>query len=88
MITFVNVFTVLPEKQADALQKIQQVHIEVVKHLTIPKSRHHHRMVWLIEHRRAAASRRVACDGRLCNDSPRLPACGRYFGYARELFYL
>jgi heme-degrading monooxygenase HmoA len=32
MITFVNVFTVLPEKQADALQKIQQVYVEVVKH--------------------------------------------------------
>jgi heme-degrading monooxygenase HmoA len=31
MITFVNVFTVLPEKQEEALQRIQQVYLEVVK---------------------------------------------------------
>lgn len=32
MITFVNVFTVVPEKQQDALQAIQQVYSEVVRH--------------------------------------------------------
>ncbi|OUL21750.1 antibiotic biosynthesis monooxygenase family protein [Nostoc sp. 106C] len=32
MIILVNVFTVLPEKQEEALQKIQQVYLEVVKH--------------------------------------------------------
>ncbi|MBD2043642.1 antibiotic biosynthesis monooxygenase family protein [Microcoleus sp. FACHB-672] len=32
MITFVNVFTVLPEKQQDAFQAIQKVYTEVVAH--------------------------------------------------------
>lgn len=32
MITFVNVFTVLPEKQQDALQAIGKVYTEVVRH--------------------------------------------------------
>lgn len=32
MITFVNVFTVLPEKQQDALEAIQQVYVELVRH--------------------------------------------------------
>ncbi|MBW4565757.1 MAG: antibiotic biosynthesis monooxygenase [Mojavia pulchra JT2-VF2] len=32
MITFVNVFTVLPEKQEDALRKIQQVYVEVARY--------------------------------------------------------
>ncbi|MBW4682727.1 MAG: antibiotic biosynthesis monooxygenase [Microcoleus vaginatus WJT46-NPBG5] len=32
MITFVNVFTVLPEKQQDAFQAIQKVYTDVVAH--------------------------------------------------------
>ncbi|MBW4569467.1 MAG: antibiotic biosynthesis monooxygenase [Tolypothrix carrinoi HA7290-LM1] len=32
MITFVNVFTVLPEKQEDAFLNIQKVYMDVVKH--------------------------------------------------------
>ncbi len=30
MITFINIFTVLPERQQDALEAIQQVYVEVV----------------------------------------------------------
>lgn len=32
MITFINVFTVLPEKQQDAFQAISKVYTEVVRH--------------------------------------------------------
>ena len=32
MITFVNVFTVLPEKQQDAFAAVQRVYLEVVNH--------------------------------------------------------
>jgi quinol monooxygenase YgiN len=32
MITFVNVFTVLPEQQQDALRAIQRVYMEAVRH--------------------------------------------------------
>ncbi len=32
MITFINVFTVRPEKQQDALRLIQSVYLEVVRH--------------------------------------------------------
>lgn len=32
MITFVNVFTVIPEKQPDALRAIQKVYNEIVSH--------------------------------------------------------
>ncbi|MGL5871837.1 MAG: antibiotic biosynthesis monooxygenase family protein [Xenococcaceae cyanobacterium] len=32
MITFINVFTVKPEKQQDAMQAIEKVYTQVVKH--------------------------------------------------------